>query len=70
MNLRKETIDNMEQLGEYCRTGVEQDVSGITPGRIHHYRRLITNVVNDTLRTAFPISVAALGAGEMAGACG
>jgi hypothetical protein len=61
MNLRKETIRNMEQLGEYCRTGIEQDVPGITPGRIHHYRRLISNVVNDTLRTAFPISVAALG---------
>ncbi len=61
MNLRKETISNMELLGDYCRTGQEQDVSGITPGRLHHYRRLVSNVVNDTLRTAFPISVAALG---------
>ena len=61
MNLHKETIRNMEQLGEYCRTGIEQDVSGLTPGRIHHYRRLISNVVNDTLRTAYPITLAALG---------
>lgn len=61
MNLHKETIRNMEQLGEYCRTGIEQDVSGLAPGRVHHYRRLISNVVYDTLHRAFPITVAALG---------
>jgi hypothetical protein len=61
MHLRKETIRIQEQLGEYCRTGVEPELSGITPGRIHHYHRLVSNVVHDTLRTAFPISVAALG---------
>jgi hypothetical protein len=61
MHLREDTIWIQEQLGEYCRTGLEQELPGITPGRIHHYRRLISNVVHDTLRTAFPISVAALG---------
>jgi hypothetical protein len=61
MKLRKETIEIQEQFGAYCRTGIEQELPGITPGRIHHYRRLISNVVHDTLRTAFPISVAALG---------
>ena len=60
MHLRKETIEIQEQLGEYCRTGQELELPGLTPGRIHHYRRLISNVVHDTLRTAFPISVAAL----------
>jgi len=60
MHLRKETIAIQEQLGEYCRTGEERELPGITPGRIHHYRRLISNVVHDTLRTAFPITVAAL----------
>ena len=61
MHLRKETIAIQEELGEYCRTGQERELPGITPGRIHHYRRLISNVVNDTLHTAFPITVAALG---------
>ncbi len=61
MNLREETIRIQEQLGEYCRTGEEQKLPGVTPGRLHHYRRLVSNVVGDTLRTAFPISVAALG---------
>ena len=60
MHLHKETIAIQEQLGEYCRTGEERELPGITPGRIHHYRRLISNVVNDTLHTAFPITVAAL----------
>lgn len=60
MNLHKETIANMELLGEYCRTGQKLDLTGITPGRLHHYRRLVSNVFNDTLRKAFPITVAAL----------
>jgi hypothetical protein len=60
MKLREETIRIQEQLGDYCRTGVEQELPGLTPGRVQHYRRLISNVVHDTLRTAFPISVAAL----------
>jgi len=60
MHLLKDTIAIQEQLGEYCRTGEEGVLPGITPGRLHHYRRLITNVVQDTLRTAFPITVSAL----------
>jgi len=47
-------------LAGYCRTGIEQEPAGVTPGRIKHYRRLISNVVHDTLQTAFPITVAAL----------
>lgn len=61
MHLHKETITIQEKLGEYCRTGVEPELPGVTPERIHHYRRLVSNVVTDTLHTAFPITVAALG---------
>ena len=61
MNLHKETIAYMEQFGEYCRTGMGQQMAGITPGRIQHSRRLISNVFIDTLSTAFPITKAALG---------
>jgi hypothetical protein len=64
MHLLKDTIEIQEQLGEYCRTGEELVLPGITPGRIHHYHRLISNVVQDTLRTAFPITVAALEVGQ------
>jgi len=61
MSLRKETREIQELLGEYCRTGEERELPGVTPGRIHHYRRLVWNVVQDTLDTAFPISKTALG---------
>lgn len=61
MRLREETIRIQEQLGEYCRTGVKRELPGVTPGRIHHYHRLVSNIVRDTLDTAFPITVAALG---------
>ena len=61
MSLREETKQIQEMLGEYCRTGEEQELPGVTPGRIHHYRRLIWNAVKNTLDTAFPITVAALG---------
>ena len=61
MKLREETIRIQEDFGAYCRTGLEPDLPGVTPGRIHHYRRLISNVVYDTLQRAFPITVAALG---------
>lgn len=61
MSLREETRDIQEGLGEYCRTGEEPNLPGITPGRIHHYHRLVQNVVKDTLDTAYPITLTALG---------
>lgn len=60
MKLREETIKIQEALGAYCRTGLETDVPGLTPGRIQHYRRLISNVLYDTLERAFPIAMASL----------
>lgn len=61
MLLRKETAKIQDQLGEYCRTGMETEIPGVTPGRIHHYRRLVKNVVRDILDSAYPISRAAFG---------
>jgi hypothetical protein len=60
MKLREETIRIQEQFGAYCRTGLDPDLPGLTPGRIKHYRRLISNVVHDTLQRAFPITLAAV----------
>lgn len=61
MKLTEETERIQNLLGEYCRTGKEQEIPGTVPGRVHHYRRLVYNVVKDTMDTAFPISVAAVG---------
>lgn len=61
MLLRKETEQIQEQFGAYCRDGNETEIPGVTPGRMHHYRRLINNVVRDAFDSAFPITLAALG---------
>ena len=61
MKLHKETARIQDLLGEYCRTGEAQTIPGVTAGRIHHYRRLVYNVVRDTMDKAFPITLAALG---------
>ena len=61
MRLLEETARIQDLLGEYCRTGEEAEIPGVTPGRVHHYRRLVYNVVRDTMDAAFPISLAALG---------
>lgn len=61
MKLHEDTIRIQEDLGIFCRTGSEMEIPGVTPGRLHHYRRLVNNVVRDSLDSAFPISLAALG---------
>jgi uncharacterized protein len=61
MKLHEDTARIQEDLGEFCRTGSENLIPGVTPGRLHHYRRLVNNVVRDSLDSAFPISLAALG---------
>ena len=61
MKLREETAKIQDLLGEYCRTGEETEIPGVTPGRVHHYRRLVYNMVRDTMDSAYPISLAALG---------
>ncbi|MEN8229617.1 MAG: DNA-binding domain-containing protein [Bacteroidota bacterium] len=61
MHLREETAKIQELFGEYCRSGKETEIPGVTPGRVQHYRRLVYNVVRDTMDSAYPITLAALG---------
>ncbi len=61
MKLNEDTAKIQDLLGEYCRTGEETNIPGVTPGRIKHYRRLVYNVVRSTMDSAFPITFAALG---------
>lgn len=64
MKLREDTARIQNLLGEYCRTGVETEIPGVTPGRVQTYRRLVYNVVRSTMDSAYPISLAALGEAE------
>lgn len=60
MQLRSETAEIQELLGQYCKTGKEVNLPGITEGRVHHYRRLVYNVVKNTMSQAYPITVASM----------
>lgn len=61
MKLKPETIQAQHALADYCRTGKNVKLDGITPNRIHHYRRLVFNVVKNTISQAFPISKKIIG---------
>ena len=51
-----ETAELQEKFAEYCRTGIKTDLPGINHKNISHYRRLVYNVVNNTLEQAYPIT--------------
>ncbi len=55
MLLKAETYQHQSKLARYCRDGNLVEISGTTPGRLPHYRRLVYNVVKDSLESAFPI---------------
>lgn len=50
------TFDYQSAFAEYCRTGDEIHLLGVQKDRASHYYRLVNNVVNDTLSTAFPLT--------------
>ncbi len=56
MKLLQPTEEIQNSLGKYCRTGIETRIPGITPDRLHHYRRLVFNVVYNTMEQAYPIT--------------
>ncbi len=54
MLLKKETQDLQQELANYCRTG--RGIPALTLAqRVPEYRRLIFNILWDTLETAYPI---------------
>jgi len=54
--LKPDTIKIQQDLAMYCRTGEAVEIPGTRPERLPHYRRLVYNVVNNTMEHAFPIS--------------
>jgi uncharacterized protein len=64
MILLQQTGEIQHKVGNYCRTGEEQDIPGITSNRMHHYRRLVFNVVKNTMKQAYPLTLQVLGEKE------
>lgn len=54
--LKKETKEIQGELATYCQTGELRPVAGARVDRLHHYRRLIYNIVDDALESAYPIT--------------
>lgn len=54
--LKEDTKGLQEELARYCRTNVEPELEGAKQDRLHHYRRLVFNVVQDSLETAYPLT--------------
>lgn len=56
MQLSKETYKIQSDLATYCRTNKQPNLPGISENRIDQYRRLVYNIIDDTLEGAFPIT--------------
>lgn len=58
--LKPETEAIQKTLATYCRTGIMPEVIPARKERLHHYRRLVYNIIWDTLKTAYPLTFKAL----------
>ena len=56
MKLNKYTEAQQSNFSSFCKNGVLNPIDGLTPGRIKHYKRLISGVMDDNLRSAFPLT--------------
>jgi uncharacterized protein len=56
MSLLQETKDIQSKMALFCRTSETIDLPGLTPNRLHHYRRLVYNIILDNLESSFPIA--------------
>lgn len=61
MKLLEETTKAQFDLGQYCRTGKEISIKGVNQERVKHYRRLVYNVVRNTMDQAYPLASQILG---------
>ncbi len=59
--LERDTEKIQHKLAKYCRTGEETHIEGARNSRLHHYRRLVKNVINSTMKHAYPITREVLG---------
>lgn len=53
----------------FCRDGKEPEIQGVTPDRLHHYRRLVFNVIKDALSSTYPLTVNLLTEKEWGSLC-
>lgn len=54
--LTKETKAVQYQMATYCKTGEATEIMGAKQDRLHNYRRLIYNIIDDAIENAYPIA--------------
>ncbi|TDL99145.1 MAG: hypothetical protein C4K58_07625 [Flavobacteriaceae bacterium] len=57
---KNKTFELQTELGMYCRTGLNEPKTSIQ-NHTFQYRRLVFNIIKDTLKTAFPIAKELIG---------
>jgi hypothetical protein len=67
MPLLDTTRSWQQSLANYCRSGEYKPIAGVREQHVQHYRRLVYNVVDDTLRAAYPLTYNLLNAVEWNG---
>ena len=55
MQIQTDTYQQQSDLAKYCRTNILDNSLKVRKDRVHHYRRLIYNVVEDSLQAAYPL---------------
>ncbi|HWY38420.1 MAG TPA: putative DNA-binding domain-containing protein [Bacteroidia bacterium] len=53
--LKTETKNIQSRLADYCRTGELTLTTEVNQKHVHHYRRLVYNIIDDILESAFPV---------------
>lgn len=56
MFLKSQTKQEQSKLANYCRTGKYQRIPGAEKARLKHYRRLVYNIIYDSLQSAYPLA--------------
>lgn len=58
------TFEQQSRLANFCRTGEFETLENVIEKNLPYYRRLVFNVVEDMLRTAYPLTFELLGKKE------
>jgi hypothetical protein len=56
MQLLESTYKSQSVLASYCRTGKKKPKNGVNTKNVSHYRRLVFNIVDDMLQSAYPLT--------------
>ncbi|MFZ9847220.1 MAG: DNA-binding domain-containing protein, partial [Flavobacteriales bacterium] len=54
------TFSVQSALASFCKKGEYKSIEGVNEERAKHYRRMVYNVIDDTLQSAFPLTLALL----------